>query len=146
MERGCAVGSESEAPTGETQPIAARVAMWPKLENVKLSKLVRHAGRADALASPAAARTTADSEPLDILVTLASGSVMEGYVLGRGEESPNDPTLSDGGARRAGCGKAAGAGWAQAAGWCAAASVTRGAVRCSAWLGASLVARKLICK
>ena len=49
--------------------------------------------------------------------------------------TPNDPKLSDCGARRAGCGKAAGAGWAQAAGWRAAASVTRGAVRCSAWFG-----------
>ena len=50
-------------------------------------------------------------------------------------ETPNDPKLSDCGGRRAGCGKAAGAGWAKAAGWCVAASVTRGAVRCSAWLG-----------
>ena len=49
--------------------------------------------------------------------------------------TPNDPTLSDCGARRAGCGKVAGAGWAQAAGRSAAASVTRGAVRCSAWFG-----------
>ena len=47
----------------------------------------------------------------------------------------NDPKLSDCGARRAGCGKAGGAGWAKAAGWSAAASVTRGAVRCIAWLG-----------
>ena len=46
----------------------------------------------------------------------------------------NDPKLSDCGARRAGCGKVVGAGWAKAAGWSAAASVTRGAVRCSAWL------------
>ena len=56
---------------------------------------------------------------------------------GKREKSPNDPKLSDCGARRAGCGKAAGAGWAQAAGWSAAASVTRGAVRCSAWFGDS---------
>ena len=50
--------------------------------------------------------------------------------------TPNDPKLSDCGARRAGCGRRwPGAGWAQAAGWCAAASVTRGAVRCSAWFG-----------
>ena len=43
-------------------------------------------------------------------------------------ESPNDPKLSDGGGWRAGCmvgGKAA----------AEAASVTAGAVRCSAWLG-----------
>ena len=53
-------------------------------------------------------------------------------------KGPNDPKLSDCGARRAGCGKAAGAGWAQAAGWWAAASVTRGAVRCSAWLGVAV--------
>jgi len=52
-----------------------------------------------------------------------------------GAQSPNDPKLSDGGARRAGCGDMAGAGWAKVAGWSAAASVTRGAVRCSAWLG-----------
>ena len=50
-------------------------------------------------------------------------------------ETPNDPKLSDGGARRAGCGDVAGAGWAKVAGRWAAASVTRGAVRCSAWLG-----------
>jgi hypothetical protein len=46
-------------------------------------------------------------------------------------EAPNDPKLSDGGGWRAGCtagGKAA----------VEAASVTAGAVRCSAWLGASL--------
>ena len=60
------------------------------------------------------------------------------FEMGRGK-SPNDPKLSDCGARRAGCGKAAGAGWAQAAGRFAAASVTRGAVRCSAWLGASFL-------
>ena len=43
-------------------------------------------------------------------------------------ETPNDPKLSDGGGWRAGCmagGKAA----------AEAASVTAGAVRCSAWLG-----------
>ncbi len=51
---------------------------------------------------------------------------------------PNDPKLSDCGGRRAGCGKAAGAGWAKAAGWCVAASVTPGAVRCSAWLGVAV--------
>lgn len=45
------------------------------------------------------------------------------------EEVPNDPKLSDCGGWRAGCtvgGKAA----------AEAASVTAGAVRCSAWLGA----------
>ena len=31
--------------------------------------------------------------------------------------APNDPKLSDCGARRAGCGDMAGAGWAKAAGW-----------------------------
>ncbi len=44
--------------------------------------------------------------------------------------APNDPKLSDGGGWRAGCtvgGKAA----------AEAASVTAGAVRCSAWLGVS---------
>ena len=69
------------------------------------------------------------------------GAVVESFaLLGHLDQeprlsTPNDPKLSDCGARRAGCGKAAGAGWAQAAGWSAAASVTRGAVRCSAWLG-----------
>ena len=58
--------------------------------------------------------------------------------------TPNDPKLSDCGARRAGCGKAAGAGWAKVAGWCAAASVTRGAVRCSAWLGVAAVGNNLL--
>ena len=46
--------------------------------------------------------------------------------------SPNDPKLSDGGGWRAGCmvgGKAA----------AEAASVTAGAVRCSAWLGVAVV-------
>ena len=52
-----------------------------------------------------------------------------------GRSSANDPKLSDCGARRAGCGKVAGAGWATVVGWRAAASVTRGAVRCSAWFG-----------
>ena len=55
--------------------------------------------------------------------------------------TPNDPKLSDCGARRAGCGDMAGAGWAKAAGWWAAASVTRGAVRCSAWLGVAGLGR-----
>ena len=135
VERSCADESESEAQTGEMQPIAARVATWPKPCNAEVSKLVRHAARADAPALRLAARITSDLEPLDLLVTLASEVVMEGYVLRNGARTPNDPKLSDCGARRAGCGKAAGAGWAQAAGRCAAASVTRGAVRCSAWLG-----------
>ena len=63
--------------------------------------------------------------------------------------TPNDLKLSDCGARRAGCGKAAGVGWAKAAGWSAAASVTRGAVRCSAWfgdVGLRTDARKVLCK
>ena len=54
------------------------------------------------------------------------------------EMSPNDPKLSDCGARRAGCGKVDGGERSEAAG---AASVTRGAVRCSAWLGASVIGR-----
>ena len=55
---------------------------------------------------------------------------MEGYILGSGARTPNDPKLSDCGARRAGCvvGERR---------WPEAASVTRGAVRCSAWLGDS---------
>ena len=64
------------------------------------------------------------------------------FVHGSDARTPNDPKLSDCGARRAGCGKVAGVGWAQAAGWCAAASVTRGAVRCSAWLGAPFICAK----
>ena len=49
-----------------------------------------------------------------------------------GEQTPNDPKLSDGGGWRAGCmvgGKAA----------VEAASVTAGAVRCSAWLGVAVI-------
>ena len=44
---------------------------------------------------------------------------------GRCAESPNDPKLSDGGGWRDGCAGEGGG----------AASVTAGAVRCSAWLG-----------
>ena len=53
---------------------------------------------------------------------------MEGYVLGRGARTPNDPKLSDSGVRRGTCmvgGKAE----------AEAGAVTHGAVRCSAWLG-----------
>jgi hypothetical protein len=49
VERSCGNGSESEAQTGETPLIAARVAAWPKPGNAELSKLVRHAARANAL-------------------------------------------------------------------------------------------------
>jgi len=58
---------------------------------------------------------------------MASELVMEGYVLGRGARTPNDPKLSDSGVRRGTCmvgGKAA----------VEAGAVTHGAVRCSAWL------------
>ena len=51
------------------------------------------------------------------------------------EVAPNDPKLSDGGGWRAGCmvgGKVA----------AEAASVTAGAVRCSAWLGVAAVVKK----
>ena len=128
VERGCAADSESEAQTGITPLIAARVAAWPKPGNAKLSKLVRHAARADALASPLGARTTSDLEPLELLVTLASELVMEGYVLGRGARTPNDLKLSDGGGWRGSC--AVGERRRQEAG-----AVTAVAVRCSAWLG-----------
>ncbi len=60
VERGCADDSESEAQTGITLLIAARVATWPKPGNAKLSKLVRHAARVNALALPADARATSD--------------------------------------------------------------------------------------
>ena len=56
---------------------------------------------------------------------------MEGYVLGRGARTPNDTKLSDCGARRGLCG-------ASEARRSEAQAVTRGAVRCSAWLGARL--------
>ena len=59
---------------------------------------------------------------------MASELVMEGFVLGRGARTPNDPKLSDSGVRRGTCavgGKAA----------VEAGAVTHGAVRCSAWLG-----------
>ena len=78
MERSCGTGSESEAQTGVTQLIAARVATWPKSDNAKSSKLVRHAARADAHASPLDALITSDLEPLDLLVTLASELVIGG--------------------------------------------------------------------
>ena len=48
VKRRCAADSESEAQTGKTPFIAARVATWPKPDNAKLSKLVRHAARTDA--------------------------------------------------------------------------------------------------
>ena len=60
VERGCADDSESEAQTGTTPLIAARVATWPKPGNAKLSKLVRHAARVDAPDSPADAQATSD--------------------------------------------------------------------------------------
>ena len=103
MERRCAGDRESEAQSGVTQLIAARVATWPKPGNVKLSKLVRHAARVNALASPADTRITSDLEPLGLLVTMASELVMDGYVLGKGARTPNDPKLSDGGAWRGAC-------------------------------------------
>ena len=76
VERRCADDSESEAQSGVTQLIAARVATWPKPDNSKLSKPVRHAARVDVLALRADARTSSDSEPLELLVTVASESVM----------------------------------------------------------------------
>ena len=78
MERRCAADSESEAQSGETRLIAARVATWPKPGNAKSSKLVRHAARAEALASPLDTRITSDLEPLDLLVMLASELVIGG--------------------------------------------------------------------
>ena len=60
VERSCADDSESEARSGVTQLIAARVATWPKPGKAKLSQLVRHAARADAHASAADARITSD--------------------------------------------------------------------------------------
>ena len=58
--------------------------------------------------------------------------VFSASLLRTNSATPNDPKLSDCGARRAGCGKVAGGERSEAVG---AASVTRGAVRCSAWLG-----------
>ena len=55
-------------------------------------------------------------------------NVSSRFIMDGASQSPNDPKLSDGGGWRAGCmvgGKAA----------AEAASVTAGAVRCSAWLG-----------
>jgi len=60
VERRCADDRESEAQTGTTRLIAARVATWPKPGNAKLSKLVRHAARVDAPDSPADAQATSD--------------------------------------------------------------------------------------
>ena len=60
VERGCAADSESEAQTGTKPLIAAKDAAWPKPDNSELSKLVRHAARADALASPTDVQATSD--------------------------------------------------------------------------------------
>ena len=76
VERSCADDSESEAQSGVTQLIAARVAPWPKPGNAELSKPVRHAARVNAPASPADARITSDLEPRDLLVMLASELVI----------------------------------------------------------------------
>ena len=62
------------------------------------------------------------------------GSVAECRFGARAAKAPNDPKLSDCGGWRAGCmvgGKAA----------AEAASVTAGAVRCSAWLGVAAVGK-----
>ena len=64
VERRCAADSESEAQTGITPLIAARVAAWPKPGNAKLSKLVRHAPRADArTCQPTPESRAADNRP-----------------------------------------------------------------------------------
>ena len=60
VERSCADDRESEAQTGVMRLIAARVAAWPKPGNAKLSKLVRHAARADAPNLPADAGAKTD--------------------------------------------------------------------------------------
>ena len=78
VKRSCADDSESEAQTGTTQLIAARVAAWPKPGNAKFSKLVRHTARADAHASLLDDRMTSDLEPLDFLVTMTSELVIRG--------------------------------------------------------------------
>ena len=72
------------------------------------------------------------------------------HVQGRGAVTPNDPKLSDCGARRAGCGvsdKADARGRERVSRRRRverekAASVTRGAVRCSAWLGVTWTRRR----
>ena len=63
------------------------------------------------------------------IAMLLCGDVFMVTVHGRREESPNDPKLSDGG------GGAVLRGGVAAA---EAASVTAGAVRCSAWLGVAV--------
>ena len=50
---------------------------------------------------------------------------------------PNDPKLSTAERGELAAERRRGAGCAKTAGWSAAASVTRGAVRCSAWFGVS---------
>ncbi len=69
------------------------------------------------------------------------------------EETPNDPKLSDSGARRGSCEGGARkeatdvgqshdqTGWVQVR---IAATVTRGAVRCSAWLGAFVASSDVV--
>ena len=68
---------------------------------------------------------------------------MNGFHFRRREEGPNDPKLSDCGARRAGCGvsdreddrERERVSRRRRVERGKAASVTRGAVRCSAWFG-----------
>jgi hypothetical protein len=65
----------------------------------------------------------------------AAKKCFQDSVHGRNVATPNDPKLSDRGARRGGCtvgGKAV----------AEAAAVTCGAVRCSAWLAVAVVGMK----
>ena len=75
-------------------------------------------------------------------------------IQGRRVMTPNDPKLSDGGAWRGSCEGGAqkeaadvGQRWLgrETPGQEIAATVTRGAVRCSAWLGVAGLAEKGIC-
>ena len=56
------------------------------------------------------------------------------FVPRKREESPNDPKLRDSGVRRGSC----------AAGLRGAATVTHGAVLCSAWLGVAVIAVSVV--
>ena len=82
-----------------------------------------------------AAEIAVETGPIDI--ERASDVIRQAFVevghdrsfYGRRAQSPNDPKLSDGGGWRDGCAGEGGG----------AASVTAGAVRCSAWLGRVLM-------
>ena len=95
---------------------------------------------------------SADTKPLAALgcVAMSECAELDGLIHGMREETPNDPKLSDGGAWRGSCerraqNEATDVGQShertRRARARIAATVTRGAVRCSAWLGVTWLRR-----